>query len=149
MRCPFCNGMDDKVVDSRVSRDGTAIRRRRECLSCSARYTTYETAEVPPITIVKRDGDAEAYNREKLARGITLACAKRPVSKEQIERTVDEIEVEMFSSPEREIQSSKVGEMVLSRLEPLDKVAYIRFASVYKDFRNTTEFLEELKSISP
>ena len=148
MRCPYCNGMDDKVVDSRVSRDGTAIRRRRECLSCKERFTTYETAEVRPIAIVKRSGETELYSRNKLARGLTLACAKRPVSKEQIERLVDDIEVEVFSNPEREIESSKVGEMVLSRLEPLDKVAYVRFASVYKDFQTTTAFIDELKHIS-
>ena len=148
MRCPYCSNVEDKVVDSRTSRDGTAIRRRRECLSCGGRFTTYETAEVQPATVVKRSGDRQPYDRAKLTKGIALACAKRPVSKDTVERVVDDIEVEIFSNENREIESSRIGEMVLGRLEPLDKVAYIRFASVYKDFKTTGAFLEELKQIS-
>lgn len=148
MRCPYCGKLDDKVVDSRSNRDGTTTRRRRECLSCGARFTTYETVESAPVVVIKRDGRHEAYDRTKLMRGIELACAKRPVTLEQIERLVDDIEMEMFAGREREVPSSRIGEMVLARLEQLDKVAYIRFASVYRDFKTTNAFLDEVKHLT-
>jgi len=148
MRCPYCGKLEDKVVDSRSSRDGATIRRRRECLACSARFTTYETVESAPITVIKRDGRHEPYERAKLLRGIGLACAKRPVTQEQIERLVDDIEMELFARRDREVASSRLGEMVLARLEQLDKVAYIRFASVYKDFKTTSAFLDEVKHLT-
>jgi transcriptional repressor NrdR len=147
MRCPFCGQVEDKVVDSRASRDDTTIRRRRECLSCSARFTTYETVEERPVSVVKRNGERVPYDRVKLARGITLACTKRPVEASEIERVVDEVEMEIISQQEREFETAEIGKMVLARLEPLDKVAYIRFASVYKDFKTTGAFLDELKQI--
>jgi len=148
MKCPYCGKLEDKVVDSRASRDGTTIRRRRECISCGGRFTTYETIESAPITVVKRDGRREAYDRAKLARGINLACAKRPIPQDQIERTVDDIEMDIFARREREVSSSAIGEMVLVRLGQLDKVAYIRFASVYKDFKTTAAFLDEVNHLT-
>ena len=147
MKCPYCGRLDDKVVDSRTNRDGTAIRRRRECLDCGSRFTTYETVESVPITILKRDGRQEPYDRKKLLRGIVLACKKRPVPEDQIERLVDDIEEDVFALHQREIESSAVGNMVLARREELDKVAYIRFASVYKDFTTADEFLDEVKNV--
>ena len=147
MKCPYCGKLEDKVVDSRSNRDGTAIRRRRECIDCAARFTTYETAEAVPITVVKRDGRHETYDRRKLLRSVTVACKKRPVTEDQIANVVDDIEEQVFSRHQKEIDSSALGGMVLSSLENLDKVAYIRFASVYKDFRTTDEFLDEVKNV--
>jgi transcriptional repressor NrdR len=147
MRCPFCGQIEDKVVDSRASRDDTTIRRRRECLSCSERFTTYETVEERPISVVKRNGERVPYDRVKLERGITLACAKRSVKSSEIEHIVDEVEMEIISQQDHEFETAEIGKMVLARLEPLDKVAYIRFASVYKDFKTTGAFLDELKQI--
>jgi transcriptional repressor NrdR len=148
MRCPFCGQVEDKVVDSRSSRDGATIRRRRECLTCGERFTTYETLENAAVTIVKRDGRREPYEREKILRGVRLACKKRPVDDDQVERIVDDVEVELFARPDREVESAEVGKMVLTRLEQVDKVAYIRFASVYKDFKTTGAFLDELKHLT-
>jgi transcriptional repressor NrdR len=134
-------------VDSRSSRDGATIRRRRECLSCGERFTTYETVEAPLVTITKRDGATESYSREKVLRGVRYATKKRPVTEEQLELLVDDIEMDIFARREHEIESAEIGGMVLVRLEQLDKVAYIRFASVYKDFKTTGAFLDELEQL--
>ena len=148
MRCPSCGHLESKVVDSRPSDDGAAIRRRRECLACGNRFTTYERAGENPLLVIKSDGSSETYDRNKLIRGITVACAKRPISPEQINMLIDDIEAEMRSLPHGELTSKGLGNMVLERLVKLDDVAYVRFASVYKDFKNIEEFasaLEELR----
>ncbi len=147
MKCPFCGKVEDKVVDSRSSRDGATIRRRRECLSCGDRFTTYEAVESASVTVVKHDARREQYERDKILRGVRLACKKRPVTGEQIERLVDDVEMELFARQDGEVDSSEIGTMVLTRLEQLDKVAYIRFASVYKDFKTTGAFIDELKHL--
>lgn len=146
MRCPSCNHTESKVVDSRPSDDGTNIRRRRECLSCGNRFTTYERLADNPLVIVKSDGSVEAYDRDKLFRGLLIACAKRPVSSERIARLIDDIESELRST-HQQISSKELGDMALERLADLDEVAYIRFASVYKDFKNVEEFREALSGI--
>ena len=148
MRCPSCGHLESKVVDSRPSDDGAAIRRRRECLQCRHRFTTYERLGDNPLLVTKSDGSSETYDRNKLLRGITVACAKRPVSPDQITNLIDDIEAELRSMPRNELTSSDLGNKVLERLEKLDDVAYVRFASVYKDFQNIEEFasaLEELR----
>ncbi len=148
MRCPTCSSLESKVVDSRPSEDGLTIRRRRECLSCSRRFTTYERLEDSPLLVTKADGSSEAYNREKLMRGLLMACAKRPVLPEQISVLIDSIEIELRNASKSEIKSKELGGMVMLRLAKLDDVAYVRFASVYKDFQNIEEFsavLEELR----
>lgn len=146
MRCPSCNHTESKVVDSRPSDDGTNIRRRRECLSCHNRFTTYERLADNPLVIVKSDGSVEAYDRDKLFRGLLIACAKRPISPEQIARLIDDIESELRST-HQQITSKELGDMALERLANLDEVAYIRFASVYKDFKSVEEFREALSGI--
>lgn len=148
MRCPSCGHLESKVVDSRPSEDGAAIRRRRECLSCQHRFTTYERLGDNPLLVTKSDGSSETYDRNKLSRGITMACAKRPVSPEQINSLIDDIEQELRAMPRNELNSKDLGTKVLERLVKLDDVAYVRFASVYKDFQNIEEFasaLEELR----
>lgn len=145
MRCPSCGYQESKVVDSRPVEEGSSIRRRRECLSCGARFTTYERTENSPLLIIKSDGSSEAYNRDKLFRGLLIACAKRPVSPEQIYQLIDNIEADLRSESTREITSKALGDMALGRLADVDEVAYIRFASVYKDFKNIDEFKEALK----
>ena len=148
MRCPSCGHLESKVVDSRPSDDGAAIRRRRECLACHHRFTTYERLGDNPLLVTKSDGSTETYDRNKLLRGITVACAKRPVSPEQITNLIDDIEQELRNMPRNELTSRDLGTKVLDRLEKLDDVAYVRFASVYKDFKNIEEFataLEELR----
>lgn len=146
MRCPACNHTESKVVDSRPSDDGTNIRRRRECLSCHNRFTTYERLADNPLVIIKSDGSVEAYDRDKLFRGLLIACAKRPISSEQIARLIDDIESELRST-HQQITSKELGDMALERLANLDEVAYIRFASVYKDFKSVEEFREALSGI--
>ena len=143
MRCPSCGYAESKVVDSRPVDDGSAIRRRRECLSCGVRFTTYERAETTPLLIIKSDGSTEAYNRDKLFRGLLIACAKRPISPEQIYQMIDD----MRNDAKREITSKALGDMALKRLAEVDEVAYIRFASVYKDFKNIDEFRDALKGL--
>ena len=148
MRCPSCDYPESKVVDSRPSDDGATIRRRRECLSCKHRFTTYERLGDTPLLVIKSDGSSETYDRNKLMRGVTVACAKRPISPEQINNLIDSIETELRTTPRNEITSKDLGTKVLERLESLDDVAYVRFASVYKDFQNIEEFasaLEELR----
>lgn len=147
MRCPSCGYMESKVVDSRPADDGGSIRRRRECLECGNRFTTYERLGDNPFVITKSDNSSEAYDRDKLFRGILIACAKRPITSEQISDIVDKIERELRSNVKNEISSKELGDLTLSYLADLDEVAYIRFASVYKDFQNIEEFSAALKSI--
>ena len=148
MRCPSCGYLESKVIDSRPSDDGSSIRRRRECLRCNNRFTTYERLIDNPLLVIKNDGSSEAYDRTKLMRGLLIACAKRPISPEQIDSLVDSIENELRAAPKNEVASKELGDMVLVRLAKLDEVAYVRFASVYKDFQNLEGFyatLEELR----
>ena len=146
MICPYCNSNKIRVVDKRAS-DDKSIRRRRECLKCKKRFTTYERLETHPLAIIKRDGRREPFDREKLLKGITLACGKRPVSQEEIEKTVDEIEAELRNMDSNEIKSRVVGELAMEKLKALDEVAYIRFASVYRQFRGIESFEKELKEL--
>ncbi len=145
MRCPNCNYLDSKVVDSRPSDDGMTIRRRRECLSCGRRFTTYERLGESPLTVTKSDGSTEVYNRHKLFRGIVTACAKRPITSDQINALIDDIETELRATNTNQIASKRLGDMALGRLASLDDVAYIRFASVYKDFKSIEEFKQALE----
>jgi transcriptional repressor NrdR len=147
MRCPFCGHSETKVVDSRVSESQDAIRRRRECLACEKRFTTYERREEMPLMVSKRDGSTEPFERGKLLRGLIVACAKRDVSTEQLERLIDDIESELHNEFRYEIDSKLLGDMVLERLKALDKVAYVRFASVYKSFEDVEEFTSELRGL--
>ena len=140
MRCPQCDGTENRVVDTRTSRGGRAVRRRRECLGCGERFTTYEYVEARPIQVLKRDGSAEEFDRDKLTRSLRIACAKRPVSASEIEALADGIEDELSRQAGVEIASSLVGELVMDRLKPLDRVAYVRFASVYRNFQDIEEF---------
>jgi transcriptional repressor NrdR len=145
LKCPYCDANDDKVVDSRPAEDGAAIRRRRECLACGARFTTYEKVESLPLMVIKKDGSRQPFDREKLLMGIMKSCAKRPVTTEQIERLIDTIERVAGNMMKREITTSKIGELVLRYLRNLDEVAYIRFASVYRDFGDIHSFVEEMR----
>ena len=147
MKCPFCGQEKDRVVDSRPSQDGRSVRRRRECESCGKRFTTYEYIEEVPLTVIKNDGRREPFNRQKLQRGIELACKKRPISAEKITSIVDEIEEELQSLSKTEITSKQVGETVMKKLKDLDEVAYVRFASVYHKFKDINEFMNELKNL--
>lgn len=147
MKCPFCNYPDSKVVDSRPTDEGTSIRRRRECLHCLKRFTTYETVERLPLMLVKRDGTREPYNRNKLLSGVMKACEKRPVPQARLEQLVDSVEQKLFGTLESEISSQKIGEMVMQELKNVDEVAYVRFASVYRQFKDINTFLEELNSL--
>ena len=147
MRCPYCGSTDDKVVDSRSTRDGSAIRRRRECIDCGRRFTTYEKIEGSVLMVVKRDGSREAFDRNKILTGILKACEKRPVSGEDIERMVDSVEAELHNKWEKEVKSTQIGEMVMHRLHNTDEVAYVRFASVYRQFKDITDFMQELKGL--
>lgn len=147
MRCPFCNHVGAKVVDSRSSKDGDAIRRRRECLQCSRRYTTYERIEEVSPMVVKKDGRREPFDRWKLKAGILKAIEKRPVTLEQIEVMLDEVERKLFTSTEHEVSTKDIGEAVMNRLKTIDEVAYVRFASVYRQFKDINEFMTELKTM--
>lgn len=147
MKCPFCNFPDSKVVDSRPTDEGTSIRRRRECLKCMKRFTTYETVERLPLMLVKRDGTREPYDRNKLLTGVMKACEKRPVPQARLEQLVDAVEQKLFGTLETEISSQKIGEMVMEELKHVDEVAYVRFASVYRQFKDINTFLEELNSL--
>ena len=144
MRCPFCAATEDRVVDSRESRDGDVIRRRRECVRCGRRFTSYEKIESSGFQVVKRDQRREPYDREKLMRGLQVACRKRPVPQAELERVADSIEAAMNDSGEREISSQQLGRMVMDRLRDLDPVAYVRFASVYRRFEDVDAFVKEL-----
>lgn len=145
MRCPSCGYPESKVVDSRPVDEGASIRRRRECLSCGSRFTTYERTEHSPLLIIKSDGSTETYNREKLFHGLLIACAKRPVSPDQLYQLIDDIETDLRNDLTHEITSKALGDKALEKLANIDEVAYIRFASVYKDFKNVDEFKEALK----
>ncbi len=147
MKCPFCGGSDDRVVDSRESREGEVIRRRRECESCGRRFTSYETIEEIPYMVVKKDGRRETFDRKKLRAGLVKACEKRPVSPAQLDAIVDEIETALHDTEEREVGTTDIGARVMDRLRELDKVAYVRFASVYRKFEDVDEFLNELKTL--
>ena len=147
MRCPYCSYSESKVIDSRPAEEGTTIRRRRECLSCGKRFTTYEIIERLPLLVVKRDGSRQSFDRMKLIGGMVKACEKRPVAVDEIERIADEIEQELQSSLEREVASDQIGEMVMERLKSLDQVAYVRFASVYRQFKDINTFLDELNKL--
>ncbi len=147
MKCPFCGATDDKVVDSRESREGEVIRRRRECVACGRRFTSYETIEEIPYMVVKNDGRREAFDRKKLRAGLVKACEKRPVAPAKLDAIVDEIETLLHDAEEREIATTRVGSLVMERLRELDKVAYVRFASVYRKFEDVDEFLLELKNL--
>lgn len=145
MRCPFCREDNDKVIDSRASQDGFAIRRRRECLNCKRRYTTYEKIEEAQVKIIKKNGIREPFDRDKIKRGLEKACWKRPIGEEQIESAVSAIENEVYSSAESEIDSRVVGDIVMKHLRRLDQVAFVRFASVYREFQDVRDFVEELE----
>lgn len=147
MKCPFCGFLESKVIDSRPTSESKAIRRRRECISCKSRFTTYETIEEIPIMIVKRDGNRESYNRNKILNGIIKSCEKRPISIDEIEKAVDNIEKELSNSLKKEVTSEEIGKLVMRELKALDDVAYVRFASVYKQFKDVNSFMEELKKI--
>lgn len=147
MKCPFCGNDEDKVIDSRPADEGLAIRRRRECLSCNSRFTTYEKIENLPLSVIKKDGTREPFDRDKLISGIMKACEKRPVSVEQIESLVNSIETQTQNSLKREIMSKELGEMVMQRLKEVDEVAYVRFASVYRQFKDVNSFFDELSDI--
>lgn len=144
MKCPFCGHLDDKVIDSRAANTGEVIRRRRECEQCARRFTTYERVEDVLPTVVKKDGRREPFDRQKLVRGLRTACSKRPVSIERIEAIADAIEREVQEAEKREVTASELGERVMNHLRDLDEVAYVRFASVYRSFRDVDEFLREL-----
>jgi transcriptional repressor NrdR len=147
MRCPYCHQTEDRVVDTRTSREGRAIRRRRECLRCDRRFTTYEYVVVRPLQVMKRDGTGEEYQRRKLLRSVRLPCAKRPISRMQIETLVDGVEDELARLGRDEVQSRVIGEILMERLKALDHVAYVRFASVYRNFQDIDEFEEELRAV--
>lgn len=147
MKCPFCSNAEDKVIDSREARGGEMIRRRRECLKCGRRFTTYERLDEIPYMVVKKDGRRERYDRQKLLQGLLRACEKRPVPTSKLEAIVDEAEKLVHNAPERERKTTEIGELLMSRLKRLDKVAYVRFASVYMDFKDVREFMSELKGL--
>ena len=147
MKCPFCGFLESKVIDSRPAEEGTTIRRRRECLACQKRFTTYETIEHLPLVVVKRDGSRQQFDRVKLINGMVRACEKRPVTLSQLEKIADEIEQELQSALEREITTEEVGEMVMKRLKSVDEVAYVRFASVYRQFKDIDTFMQELTKL--
>ena len=147
MKCPFCGYTESKVIDSRPAEEGATIRRRRECLGCQRRFTTYEIMERLPLVVVKRDGSRQTFDRVKLINGMVRACEKRPVTLAQLEAIADDIEQELQSSLEREISTVAIGEMVMSRLKEVDEVAYVRFASVYRSFKDINTFMEELTKL--
>ena len=147
MKCPYCGCEESKVVDSRPTDEGERIRRRRECFNCSKRFTTYEVIETTPVMIVKRDNSRESYNRDKLTNGILRACEKRPISRDEIDSVVDKVEAKIQSSMEREVSSKVVGEYAMEYLKDIDEVAYVRFVSVYRQFKDIHSFLEEVNRL--
>jgi transcriptional repressor NrdR len=147
MKCPYCGFLESRVVDSRPAEEGATIRRRRECLSCQKRFTTYEIMERLPIIVIKKDGSRQTFDKLKLVNGMLRACEKRPVSINEIERVSDEIEQELQNSLEREVKSEYIGELVMKKLKDLDEVAYVRFASVYRQFKDINTFMEELTKL--
>lgn len=147
MRCPYCTHLEDKVVDSRESKDGDSIRRRRECLACARRFTSYERIDEIPYMVVKKDGKREHFYRDKVIAGLLKAAEKRPISTTQLEAIADEVEKSVQDAPDREFSTTDVGKVIMRRLKSLDKVAYVRFASVYLEFADVSEFLTELKQL--
>jgi transcriptional repressor NrdR len=147
MTCPFCGHKEDRVIDSRESKEGDAIRRRRECLKCERRFTTYERSDEIPYMVVKRDGRREKFDRQKVLEGLLKACEKRPVPMAKLAEMVDEIDSKLADNPEREISTTAIGELLMERLRTVDKIAYVRFASVYRDFQDIEAFLAELKDL--
>ena len=147
MRCPFCGHIEDKVVDSREAKDGDSIRRRRECLECGRRFTSYERIDEIPYMVVKKDGKRESFDRNKVLAGLMRACEKRPISMIQLETIVDEIEKELQDSSDRELPTNEIGKIIMRRLKAIDKVAYVRFASVYLEFEDVSAFMAELKDL--
>jgi transcriptional repressor NrdR len=145
MRCPFCKKDNDKVIDSRSANAGATVRRRRECLACSKRFTTYEKVEEITLYVIKKDGRRDVFDREKIKRGLLTACKKRPVSLQTIEDIVNRIEIELYEKYDREVKSTKIGDLVMRELKAIDHVAYVRFASVYREFKDVGEFMRELK----
>ena len=147
LKCPYCGYQESKVVDSRHSEDGQSIRRRRECLSCQKRFTTYETVESLPMVVIKRDNSRQSFDRNKVLNGMLRACEKRPVAMADLEAAADEIEQVIQNSLDREVSTTQIGELVMERLKPLDEVAYVRFASVYRQFKDINSFMRELNKI--
>jgi len=147
MKCPYCNHPESKVIDSRESKLGLTIRRRRECLACNKRFTTYEKIEEIPYMVIKKDGRRQRFDSQNVLRGLLKACEKRPIPLTKLEEIVEEIETMIQESPEKEIEASKIGQILMERLKSLDKVAYVRFASVYRDFKDVLEFQKELENL--
>ncbi|MCF7869512.1 MAG: transcriptional regulator NrdR [Candidatus Omnitrophica bacterium] len=147
MRCPYCNFNEDKVVDSRLTSEGSAIRRRRECNSCGRRFTTYEYVEKTPLMVIKKDGRREPFSQQKVLDGLIKACEKRAISVEKLENIVSEIEIKLQKKFEQEVDSNHIGELVMERLSKIDDVAYVRFASVYRQFKDINQFLRELREV--
>ncbi len=147
MTCPFCGHRHDRVIDSRESKEGDLIRRRRQCLSCERRFTTYERIDEIPYVVVKKDGRREKFDRQKVLNGLLRACEKRPVSMSSLAELVDEVEARLSESPDREITTTEIGELLVERLRTLDKIAYVRFASVYRDFQDVEAFFAELENL--
>ena len=147
MKCPFCGHPDTSVIDSRPADDNSSIRRRRVCSACDKRFTTYEKVETIPLIVIKKDNNREQYDRTKIEKGVLLACRKRPVSAAQMTKIVDEIETDIFALEEKEVASNKIGEIVMQKLESVDPVAYVRFASVYREFKDVNTFMDELKRV--
>jgi transcriptional repressor NrdR len=147
MKCPFCNSEDTRVIDSRPADDNSSIRRRRLCDECGKRFTTYEKVETIPLIVIKKDNSREQYDRSKIEAGVLRACHKRPVSINDINNMIDEVETEIFSKEEKEIPSTEIGEIVMDKLKDLEEVAYVRFASVYREFKDVNTFMNELKKI--
>lgn len=147
MKCPYCEYLESKVIDSRPVDEGGSIRRRRECLKCGRRFTTYEQVESVPLVVIKKDGKRQVYNRQKLMNGILRACEKTPVSFTEIEKAVLEIETTLNSMLDREVSSTEIGELVMDKLKAMNDIAYVRFASVYREFKDVTTFLDELNSM--
>ena len=147
MRCPYCNQDNTRVVDSRPVEETNSIRRRRLCDSCGRRFTTYENVEVIPLTVIKKNLNREQYDRSKIEKGVLLACHKRPISADTISKLVDEVEIEIFAREEKEISTSLIGELIMDKLKELDAVAYVRFASVYREFKDVNTFMTELKKM--
>ena len=147
MKCPFCNHLHDKVVDSRESKEGEAIRRRRECLACERRFTTYERIDEVPYMVIKKDGRREKFDRQKVLSGLLKACEKRPVSMSRLSELVNRVESKVIDSSDREIPTTEIGEILMEGLSELDKIAYVRFASVYRDFQDEQAFFNELKNL--
>jgi transcriptional repressor NrdR len=147
MKCPFCSHPEDRVIDSRESKEGELIRRRRECLACNRRFTTYERIDEIPYMVVKKDGRREKFERQKVMSGLLKACEKRPISMGKLAEMIDEVESRIAETPDRELPTTEIGEMLIGRLRTLDKIAYVRFASVYRDFQDVEAFLEEVAEL--